>query len=199
MTRSREIGPIGTFSRAGAGLVAITLPVALSGLRWRDLIAIAGLAAVATVAAQIISRTYGRFAPAALARRGALCGGPGCALMAVVLVAASAAGALTSADGSVVLWGFLGASMLLAAARGDAGCEVLAVPNAITGRNDQIGCIIFTPIDKAEAHRRAHRHPATQMPTPTYLQDSAERPSGGTPDVGNRSDSSGTISRFAGR
>jgi hypothetical protein len=59
--------------------------------------------------------------------------------------------------------------MLVAALRGYAGCEVLAIPNTITGecpRNDRIGCIIYTPIDVAEARYHARRRgdsmPATR-------------------------------------
>jgi len=48
---------------------------------------------------------------------------------------------------------FYGASMLLAAVRGDAGCEVLAVSNWLLGRDDQIGCLVFWPIDRAERRR----------------------------------------------
>jgi hypothetical protein len=47
--------------------------------------------------------------------------------------------------------------MLLAAVRGYGGCEVLAFPAAITGRRDRIGCILYTPIDAAEARHRARR------------------------------------------
>jgi hypothetical protein len=50
---------------------------------------------------------------------------------------------------------FYGASMLLAALRGYAGCEVLAVSNWLLGRDDQIGCLLFWPIDHAE-RRRTH-------------------------------------------
>jgi hypothetical protein len=42
--------------------------------------------------------------------------------------------------------------MLLAALRGYAGCEVLAVPNWLLDRDDQIGCALFWPIDQRE-HR----------------------------------------------
>ncbi len=45
---------------------------------------------------------------------------------------------------------FYGASMLLAAVQGYAGCEVLAVPNWLLGRDDQIGCAAFLPIDHLE-------------------------------------------------
>jgi hypothetical protein len=47
---------------------------------------------------------------------------------------------------------FYGASMLLAAVRGKAGCEVTAISNWVLGRDDQVGCPVFTPIDSLE-HR----------------------------------------------
>jgi len=46
---------------------------------------------------------------------------------------------------------FYGASMLLAAVRGYGGCEVLAVSNWLLGRDDQVGCLIFSPVDALEA------------------------------------------------
>lgn len=45
---------------------------------------------------------------------------------------------------------FFGASLLLAAARGYAGCEVLAISNWLLRRDDQVGCVVFTPIDAVE-------------------------------------------------
>jgi hypothetical protein len=48
---------------------------------------------------------------------------------------------------------FYGTSMLLAAARGYAGCEVLAVSNWLLRRDDQIGCVVFSSLDHLE--RRA--------------------------------------------
>lgn len=47
---------------------------------------------------------------------------------------------------------FYGASMLLAALRGYAGCEVLAISNWVLRRDDQVGCLVLSPIDHAE-HR----------------------------------------------
>jgi hypothetical protein len=52
---------------------------------------------------------------------------------------------------------FYGASMLLAAVRGAAGCEVLAVSNWLLGRDDQVGCALFWPIDHRERHS-GHQH-----------------------------------------
>ena len=45
---------------------------------------------------------------------------------------------------------FYGASLLLAAARGYAGCESLAITNWLLRRNDQVGCVVFSPIDEIE-------------------------------------------------
>jgi hypothetical protein len=52
---------------------------------------------------------------------------------------------------------FYGASMWLAAMRGDAGCEVLAASNWLLQRDDQIGCALFWPVDQLERHRTARR------------------------------------------
>ncbi|SDN32316.1 hypothetical protein SAMN04488074_14622 [Lentzea albidocapillata subsp. violacea] len=49
---------------------------------------------------------------------------------------------------------FYDSSMLLAAARGYAGCEVLAVSNWLLHCHDQIGCMPFWPIDALETRHR---------------------------------------------
>ena len=49
---------------------------------------------------------------------------------------------------------FYGASMLLAAARGYAGCEILAIHNWVTRRDDRMACPVFSPIAAAEATQR---------------------------------------------
>ncbi|HEV2087459.1 MAG TPA: DUF6410 domain-containing protein [Cryptosporangiaceae bacterium] len=46
---------------------------------------------------------------------------------------------------------FYGGSMLLAAARGYAGCEVFALSNMVLRRDDQVGCVPFFPIDAVES------------------------------------------------
>jgi hypothetical protein len=52
---------------------------------------------------------------------------------------------------------FYGTSMLLAAARRYASCEVLAVSNLILHRNDRIGCVVFAPVDALECRYRLER------------------------------------------
>jgi hypothetical protein len=52
---------------------------------------------------------------------------------------------------------FYGASMLLAAARGYGGCEVLAISNWVLGRDDQVGCLVLSPIDDYERRMTSRR------------------------------------------
>ena len=49
---------------------------------------------------------------------------------------------------------FLGASLLLAARRGYSGCETLAISNWLLRRNDQVGCLLLSPLDHLEARPR---------------------------------------------
>ena len=52
-----------------------------------------------------------------------------------------------SSDATLI---FVGASLLLAALRGSAGCEFLALSNWLLRRHDQLACAVFTPIDSLE-------------------------------------------------
>lgn len=45
---------------------------------------------------------------------------------------------------------FVGSALLLAALRGAAGCEFLALSNWLLRRTDQLACAVFTPIDALE-------------------------------------------------
>lgn len=61
--------------------------------------------------------------------------------------------ALSVTSGAALI--FFGGSMLVAAVRGYRGCEVLAVSNWILRRDDQVGCVLFSPIDRLESARPA--------------------------------------------
>ena len=54
---------------------------------------------------------------------------------------------------------FYGLSMLLAALRGYSGCESLAISNWLLKRDDQIGCLVFLPIDYTEHKLTDHAGP----------------------------------------
>ncbi|MGH2872133.1 MAG: hypothetical protein ACRDL5_06685, partial [Solirubrobacteraceae bacterium] len=99
---------------------------------------------------------------------------PGCSVIAVMVLANAAVVSPTPANGNVSIWVWLGASMLLAAARGYGGCEVLAASNLIGGRRDEIGCILYTPIDRFEAARTA-----TEITAPPLGEAPAEMSAAG--------------------
>ncbi len=54
---------------------------------------------------------------------------------------------------------FYGISMLFAAIRGYSRCEVLAISNWLLKRNDQLGCILFTPFDKIDEKLKFKEQP----------------------------------------
>ena len=155
--RTREIGPIGTASRTVGGLIAITAPIALSGIGlWDVAAALIALPLITLALSALVTAGYERYAPESLARRHSICSGPACVLVGAVVAVAIGLSIVTPVS-EVAIWSFFGASMLIAALRGYAGCEVLAIPNTITGRRDRIGCVLYTPIDVAEARSKAGR------------------------------------------
>ena len=45
---------------------------------------------------------------------------------------------------------YLATSLLIAAIRGDGGCEVMSIPALFTGRHTHLCCLLFSPIDWCE-------------------------------------------------
>ena len=144
MKRQRPIGPMGTIARdiAGGALVAIAVWSpgwwASEGPLWSDLILGLALFPAAFIAAQWVRTLF------TSERLGVADGIASCLNMAI------GAGLFAfdyTRDAAAL---FYGASMLLAAGRGYAGCEVLAISNWLLRRDDQVGCLIFSPIDAVE-------------------------------------------------
>jgi hypothetical protein len=150
----REIGPIGTAARLiGAG-AALTLPALLDEFsRWDLLLGLVGLPLVATAGFAAVRAGYERYVPGGMASQAGICSGPACWLIAIVLADLIPLAVFTPVTGTSV-WIWIGGSLVLAAVRGYGGCEILAFPNALTGRRDEVGCLVFTPIDRAEARAR---------------------------------------------
>ena len=48
---------------------------------------------------------------------------------------------------------YYGASMLLAAMRGERDCEILALSNWVLQRDDRLGCPVFEPFDRLDVYR----------------------------------------------
>lgn len=153
--RSRAIGPAGTAARIllGGYMVGSVIEAELTGgftpLLW--LLGVIAFPGVLLAAQWAWARRGGRRLHATGPTAHLLTLG---AFMALTLVPEYNSAIDVTGDAAVI---FLGTSMLLAAARGYAGCEVLAISNWLLRRYDQVGCIVFAPIDLAESRRRRYR------------------------------------------
>jgi hypothetical protein len=143
----RRIGPVATASRTVVGLALLYLAGGAGGLSWSiewwdPLVGLVGLPAI-SVGLGLAARRYAD-GPVRLMGPLAIC--INC-LVIVVLVVNPYTG-----PGALL---FYGATLLLAAWRGQPGCEATVPSNFILGRDDQIGCPTFAPVDAWEARRRA--------------------------------------------
>lgn len=147
-TNSRAIGRTGTVARTLVGVALLAL--AIIGLPpfghlipwWQLALGIAGIPAVLTLGQ--LARLA--FTKAHLQETNALATCVNCAVLAGLLL-------ITPTRSATLV--FLGGSMLLAAARGYGGCESLAISNWLLRRDDQVGCLLFGPLDRLEAKRTA--------------------------------------------
>lgn len=142
--RARSIGLLGTATRILVGLLLLSIGIiyAASGrsLWWQLALGLVGFPAALTVAQ--LARLA--FAKTRLRETGSLATFINCAALVVLLLD------WPTRNATLV---FLGASMLLAALRGYGGCESLAVSNWLLRRDDQVGCLLLSPIDVLEARR----------------------------------------------
>jgi hypothetical protein len=160
--RKRQIGPVGTGVRVviGLGLVYLALfdegeflvglgqlPVGLVQDGEWPAWGLAGYEAVlGLVVFPAIMVAVGLFAERYSAAPLRLTGLAGTAVNTALIVILVS---IPLTAGAVLL--FYGATMLIAAWWGRAGCEATVVSNLAVGRDDQIGCPTLTPIDVAEA------------------------------------------------
>jgi hypothetical protein len=138
------IGPIGVAARYGVGALLIGLAFFWRDPSWRD--PLIGFVVMPTIAVAL-SALHARRSPAPLRATGPL----GHLLNAAVFIPLFV---LPATAGAALL--FYGASMLVTAARRAGGCEVTAISNMLLHRDDAVGCIVFAPVDIAEARLR-HR------------------------------------------
>jgi hypothetical protein len=135
-------GPVGAFGRLSVGLALVWLALFWNDPGWADpLFGLVLMPAAVTVLLALRARRTVR----ALRATGPL----GHVANAAVFVPLFAHPATV---GSALL--FYGGSMFVAAARRSGGCEVTAIANAVLGRDDQVGCVLFAPVDLAEARLR---------------------------------------------
>lgn len=142
----RTIGPVGTGLRALVGLVLVYIAGGASGLEWKGewydavggLLVLPALTVIGGLAARRSGAGPLRFT------------GPVAVALNLGVIVALVANPYTG--GAATL--FYAATLLISAWRGQAGCEGTVISNWVLGRDDQVGCPIFSPIDHAEARLR---------------------------------------------
>ena len=154
-TRTHAIGAAGTSARVLIGTVLLGSVVSGEASRgWHPAAWVLGLLvfpAAALAAAWLRARRH----PAGLRATGPAGHAVNAAVIAALYATPWYAPALGFTSDAALI--FYGGSMLLAAARGYAGCEVLAVSNWLLRRDDQVGCVVFAPVDVLERRRAAIR------------------------------------------
>lgn len=146
MLHNPQMGPIGRVTRlvVGAGLLYLAQFAGTSwSLRWYD--AVLGLV-VLPGAMLIVGLVARRRSEKPLRFTGTSGTTANCALI-IALISNS-----YTRPGAEL---FYGATLLVAAWRGQLGCEATAISNWLLNRDDQVGCPIFTSIDRVEARRSA--------------------------------------------
>jgi hypothetical protein len=154
-TKTRRIGPIGTTTRlvAAAGLLYLAFFDGTSwGLEWYDAAVGLGVLPAAALAFGLVARRYA-------SGRVRFTGSAGTTANCLLLVAL---GVNPYTAGGAAL--FYGATLLVATWRDQPGCEGTVVSNVILGRDDQIGCPLFSPIDEAETRLAARKAGRRQYP-----------------------------------
>jgi hypothetical protein len=155
--KTRRIGPIGTTTRllAVAGLLYLALFDGTGwGVEWYDAAVGLGVLPAAAIAFGLGARRYAK-APIRFT------GSAGTTANCLVLVAL-AVNAYTVGGAAL----FYGATLVVGAWRAQPGCEGTVLSNWILGRDDQLGCPVFSPIDQAEMRLKARRSGRARQPRP---------------------------------
>ena len=147
--RPRGIGVVGTAARVILGLILLVSvlwgELRTGGLAWSSLVlGLVGFPALVLALQWQRSRRN----PTPFRALGPLGFALNMAVFAALYLTPLYAPALSfTSDATLV---YYGSSMLLAALRGYAGCEVLAISNWLLRRDDQVGCMVFAPVDYLE-------------------------------------------------
>lgn len=160
--RTRRIGPIGTATRllGAAGLLYLAFFDGASwGLEWYDAAVGLGVLPAAMIAFGLGARRYAS-GPVRLT------GSAGTTANCLVLIAL-AVNPYTAGGAAL----FYGTTLLVAAWRAQPGCEGTVLSNWILGRDDQVGCPVFSLIDEAEARLNPRRSRRGRQPTSRGVLD----------------------------
>lgn len=147
--RQRKIGPLATALRVAVAIGLLYLAGGADGLSWHvDGYEVVGGLVVLPGLTVLLGLVAGRYASKPLRFTGPGGHAFNCGVIVALVTNPYTGGAATL---------FYATTLLVAASRGQPGCEVTVLSNWILRRDDQIGCPFFGPIEAAEARRRSVR------------------------------------------
>jgi hypothetical protein len=149
LQQPRRAPPVGRALRIllGLALIVYTVPVYFKvpvGLAVRAVLLMLGLICVYSLIHIVVSRRIVVFGPClgAVVGLGLLVG----------LYAAGGPGSLIlgHGEGELAAVTFLGVSLVVAGMRAVPGCELMAIPGVFFGKDTELACLIFSPLDRLE-------------------------------------------------
>ena len=158
--RGRALGPVGTAARGFAGGLLILVPIASDGLaRWDAFGALIVLPALSLALDRLLAAGVTRLAEVTGHLASDVIRTWLVHLSALVLIVAIATALtyVTPIDAGAI-WLFFGVSLVVGAVRGDAGCEAVAIANAIFRRRERTGCVVFLLVDSLEGRSGPAAH-----------------------------------------
>jgi len=78
-------------------------------------------------------------------------------LVALYVAGASGLPILGHGKGQLAAVTFFGVSLVVAGGRAAPGCEVIAIPSLLFGKDTEVACLIFSPLDRLERKLRSKR------------------------------------------
>jgi hypothetical protein len=151
---SRRAPPVGRTFRillglalmayAGPAYFRMPLPIAV-----RVLLLMVGLVGAYSLIHVVVSRRIGGI--------GTCIGGTMAVMLLVALYLAGGHGSLIlgHGEGQLAAVTFLGISLVVAGVRATPGCELMAIPGLFFGKDTELVCLIFSPLDKLERKLRS--------------------------------------------
>ena len=78
-------------------------------------------------------------------------------LVVLYFIGATGLPVVGGGKGALAAVTFVGISLVVAGVRAAPGCEVMAIPGLLFGKRAELGCLIFSPLDKLERKLRSKR------------------------------------------
>ena len=152
----RQAPPVGRVLRILLGLVLMVYvaPVYFrvpARITMGSSLLVLGLIGVYILIHIFVSRRIGPFGPGfgAVVANGLL--------VALYIVGSSRLPILGRGEGQLAAATFLGISLVIAGVRSAPGCELMAIPDVLLGKNTELACLLFSPLDRLERKLRSKR------------------------------------------